>query len=566
MQDTFLQVLVVALGLLMYPNSDHDVVDWDQALVTSGMQDREQKLSTEEQKLNQEIAAGDFQSLQEEKKTAQALFLETHLENSDLPLTTTRGQADTETWSYQDNNSKIVPSMKSTEKQNHSKETPAESILNSDYFWIIWKTFSIVSFIHFLWKCRRNSHLESNGAKTISRANAAEYLSVDSTTLQMFYSQCVQSGYNKKHREEEFLDGFVGDLLESMKNVCGDSMAIGTAAFEDAQVVVPLTPPEPYTFNCSYSNKADDVLLDMQMCGQIELRKNAQIQYCCPCQTSGAADDVVCLLHNERHTIKQSVDFEEQLCKKGSKYLSKAEVGKWFQSKLRQAWSLIAFKYEFEVCINNSNIPGAVIVRFRSGEKMHFTMSPVIRFDSQSYFFITRCSPKTLDTSWSLSLSKYEDTFLHQMAKVLPDNSCHIQILQIALFLHKKQAMFTGSSALKDLHFKTGLMHLLLTKAPSEWRPSLLANRLKDLLDFMMYSLKTKHLIHVLIGNLRATEIVQLPADLVKSNPVNLFHPLVVHRCIHQNALMHFVELLKNAQILINDYLGKPRRPSEQSK
>uniref|UniRef100_A0A3B3ZW83 Inositol 1,4,5-trisphosphate receptor-interacting protein n=1 Tax=Periophthalmus magnuspinnatus TaxID=409849 RepID=A0A3B3ZW83_9GOBI len=494
-----------------------------------------------------------YQVLQEETNTAE--MLEINLKNDKMQKRLD-GQVDAQSWPNQDNHLKVLPSVKSTDKETTSQT----SDVDKDYIWILWKTLSIFSSIYFARKYRqRHSQVTSNVTKTSFPANAAEYMAVlDSTTLENFYFQCIQPGSIKRHREEEFLDGFVSDLLKSMKNVCSQvgGIAIGTADLEDLHnVVVPLNPPESYIFKCLFSNKVDDALPDMYICGQIELMKNAQIQHCCPCQVSDAAD-IVCLLHNgsDKIKIRKVTDFDEQFCKKGSNYLSKGKVNKWFHSTLRQAWSLIAFKYEFEVCINSSNIPGAVKVQFRSGEKISFTMSPVIRFDSHSYFFITT-SLKNLDTSWSLSLSKYEDTFLRQIAKVLPQNSCHMQTLEIILFLHKKQTLLTGSSDLKDLHFKTALMHLLLTKAPYEWRPAFLANRLQDLLNLMMCSLKAKQLHHVLIGNPRAKTTIQLPVYLVKSNRVNLFNPLVVHRCIYQNAMMHVMELLKNAPILIKDYL-----------
>lgn len=141
---------------------------------------------------------------------------------------------------------------------------------------------------------------------------------------------------------------------------------------------------------------------------------------------------------------------------------------------------------------------------------------------------------------FSLSLSKYENDLLNQISEHLPDNSCHVQTLEIALFLQKKQTTLTGSSALKDLHFKVALMYLVLTKDPSGWRPDLLANRLQDLFDFLMKSLETKHLHHVLIGNPLAPNVDQLPTALIQSKPVNLFHPLVVHECMYKNAMMHF--------------------------
>lgn len=530
----------------MHPNSDHYIEDWDEEL-TAEMQEREQALSRCNEKLNQEMPQMGLQG--QETTAGQGIAVETNSNNDKTQEHTDEKVLTTK--------SETMSRLEAEALVHQEKPAPLSSEADDDYIWIVWKTFSIISLIHFFWKCRqRNAHLKWNATKALSYLGECMPL-VDSRTLQLFHSRYVQSNSWKKHREEEFLEGFVGDLLQSMKQVCSENggMAIGAAGLEDLHhVIVPLHPPEPYFYKCLYSNQADDVLLDMQMCGHIELVKNSQIQNGCPCQASDADDEMVCLLHKDLDEIKACPAFEKLLC--NSNYLSKAEVTKWFQSTLRQAWSLIAVKYEFEVCIGSDRMPGVVIVRFRNGEKINFTMDPVIAPDSHSYLFITPCSLKNLDTLWSLSLSKYEDLFLKQISKVLPINSCHLQTLEITLFLHKRQTMLTGSSALKDLHFKITLMHLLLTTSLEEWRPAFLANRLQDILKFMMYSLKTKQLNHALVGNPQAKRFIQLPVHLVKSNPVNLFHPLVVHKCIYKNALMHFQELLRNAQMLINDYLG----------
>uniref|UniRef100_A0A8C6UQ44 Inositol 1,4,5-trisphosphate receptor-interacting protein n=1 Tax=Neogobius melanostomus TaxID=47308 RepID=A0A8C6UQ44_9GOBI len=491
------------------------------------MQERERALR-EKAKLNHEVPLNDYHQLQERETTAEHnLDLEPNdriqEHGGDLEPTTkskTLSRTDARIRTHQDNH------LEAAEIQTENT-TPTTSDTGNG-IWIVWKTFSIISLIHFVWKCRRrNAQLTSKAFLYTS-----EYMpSVDSTTLQIFHSRFVQSDSGKKQREDEFLGGFVGDLLQSIKEVCSENggMAIATPNLEDLRhVIVPLAPPESYFFKCLYSNKADDVLLDMQMCGHIELVKNVQIQNGCPCQASVVADEMVCLLHKDHDKIKVSPAFDKLYSNKDSNWLSKAEVAKWFQRTLRQAWSRIAFKYEFELCIGN--MPGALIVRFRSGEKIIFTLNPVIATDHHSYFSITPCSPKYLDTFWSLSLSKYEDTFLNQISKLLPNNSCHMQTLEIILFLHKRQIMLTGKSALEDFHYKIALMHLLLTKNLSEWRSAFLANRLQDLFTFMMYSLKTKQLHHVLIGNPQAKAIIQLPANLVKAKPVNLFHPLVVHK------------------------------------
>lgn len=580
MQETFLQVFVVAVGLLVYPNNDPRIEEWDDAL-TAGMQEHEQKLLREEEKLNQEMEHGGHTELHEQEDEAD-LHSAKNQDATDqnhpdfkvdirsvlLHKLKTDNETDARVLQVDHDDRTDVKGnlQKGTEAnemaQIHTKTPPSgKAELEKDYLWFIWKTISVVSFIHFFWKCKlRNSQGKQSRKRPALLSNMPNDMPrIESSTLQLFYSQCIEVASDRKQREEEFLKGFINDLLETMTQVCSENggMVIEKAEMEDVHnIIVPFTPPEPYFFECLYINQADDVLLDMQMCGQIKLMKNEKIQNGCPCQASDA-DDMVCLLHSESDKVKIKVSgaFDGLLSKKDSS-LSKAEVSRWFQRTIRQAWSLISFKYNFELNIRN-NIPGAMIVRFRSGEKINFSINPVIKFGTGSHFFITPCSPIILDTFWSLSLSKYENDLLNQISEHLPDNSCHVQTLEIALFLQKKQTTLTGSSALKDLHFKVALMYLVLTKDPSGWRPDLLANRLQDLFDFLMKSLETKHLHHVLIGNPLAPNVDQLPTALIQSKPVNLFHPLVVHECMYKNATMHFQEMLKNTHVLINDYLGR---------
>lgn len=565
MQDTFLQLFIVALGLIMCPNNDPRIEERDDGLI-AGMQEREQNLLREEDKLNQEITPSGPFVLQDENY-AKMIHSDTSLLDNDLQKYLHENEHYKMDYGLPqkfkieaEGDDLQEPGLQTTEiqeAQTYTKKASSKTAeTERDYILFIWKTFSIVSFFHFFWKTGKRISPKLKEIDSFLVINMPKNIQLmDSKTLQSFHSQCVAS--SKNIREEEFLEGFINDLLESMKKVCDENggMEIENADLDDLHnISVPLVPPEECFFKCLLSNHADDVLPFMQMCGQIQLMKKEQIQNGCPCQASDAAGDMVCLLHRDKVETKISKGFYKHLCKKD---LSKAEVGSWFQSTIRQAWSLISFKYDFEISICNSNISGALIVRFRSGEKMCFSINPVIKFHHDCHFFIAPCSPKSLDTFWSLSLSKYEDAFLNEISKKFPKNSCHLQTLEIAQFLHRKQTMLTGSSALKDLHFKTALMHLVLIKDPSDWRPDFVAKRIQDIFAFMMKSIKTKQLHHILIGNPLAQDVIQLPTELIQSNPVNLFHPLVVHECIYKNAVLHFQELLKNAQMVINDYLNK---------
>ncbi|XP_071400003.1 inositol 1,4,5-trisphosphate receptor-interacting protein [Centroberyx affinis] len=438
-----------------------------------------------------------------------------------------------------------------------------------DYLWYLWNTISIISMIRFFGKyLRRNSHRRYGEDDTSEHGPfpvnciSAEVPLPDSDTLQRFHSKCIQDSSSKRWREVGFLEGFANDLLKAMKTMSGRN---GGMIIEDFQmvedvceIIVSFTPPEPYSFQCQlWSNQTSDMLPDMPVCGKIKMVENVKIQNGCHCESSDIGDDVVCLLHCESKNVKAKMTdvYDGLLCMKNTPFLSKSQVTKWFQSAIRQAWALISHKYEFELNFRNIDAPGALVVRFRSGKKMSFNMNPVVKLNRDAHFFITPHSTNNLDTFWTLSVTAYEDRLLHHLSKSLPQNSCHIQTLEIVHFLHKRQTALTGSSALKDSHFKTTLMHLLLTKAPSQWHPDYIASRLRDLLVFVEKSLQQKLLHHSLIGNPSTQNDIELPVALSQAKPVNLFHPLVVHDCLYTNAVMHFQEMLKNTHMLIQDYV-----------
>lgn len=432
-----------------------------------------------------------------------------------------------------------------------------------DYLWCIWNIFSLISMIRF---CRKYLKSKCQMKQTAARAchvtcSAVEVRLPDSDTLLRFYSKCLQVPSSQKW-EDAFLEGFMNDLLESMRAVCSRN---GGMIIEDFQLVdvcdfiAPLSPPEPYSFQCRlWNTQTADPLTEMQDCGQIKLVENETAKHGCHCQSADGDDDVVCLLHCEKEQVKTkpSEVCDGPLCVKSSPFLSKSKVTRWFQNTIRHAWREISHKYEFELNIRAVDAAGALEVRFRSGRKISFNMGPVVRLNSDAHLYITPCCPNDLDDLWTLSLTVYEDRFLDQISKRLPENSCHIQTLKIVYFLHKNQTRLSGSSALKDHHFKTALMHLLLTKDPSQWKPNYVGCRLQDLLVFIERSLEKQLLHHTLIGNPLIQKVLELPVEFTRAQPVNLFHPLVVHNCIYRNAVMHFQEILRNADMLILDYVG----------
>ncbi|GAA6220266.1 inositol 1,4,5-trisphosphate receptor-interacting protein-like [Lates japonicus] len=619
MHDNLLQVLVVVVGLLTCPRDDPRLEEeWDDT-VTVGMQKHDERLLREEEKLDQEVTpvsvkmthTEDRGPLNNRKDTPKELNQsdehddkhemsvsedvtvtkqdseeddvddklaeERHaITNSDPSLPqTSRNEPEialktSQTDQEQEGNSHLDMRSKQGEASlsevNMPENETSEKVFagwKEDYLWYIWNTFSVISMIRFFRKyLRKNSQMTQDEARTFPvTCIAGEVPLPDSDTLQSFHSKCVQVSPNKKWREDEFLEGFANEMVEAMRTICdrNGGMVIEDCQMSDAcDIIVPFRPPEPYSFQCLLrNNQASDLLPDMQVSGQIKVVENKKIPNGCPCQSSDADDDMVCLLHCENEKVKIEITdvCDGLLCSKNTPFLSKSRVTRWFQSTIKEAWAQISHKFEFELSIRYMDAPGALVVQFRSGKRVSFCMNPVIKHHTDAHFYITPCFGNNLDTFWTLSLSVYEDNLLKCLSKRLPENSCHIQTLDIAHFLNKRQTALSGSSVLKDFHFKTALMHLLLTTDSSQWKPNCVASRLRDLLDFVERSLEKRLLRHVVVGNPLTQKIIQLPAEFSQAKPVNLFHPLVVHNCIYRDALMHFQEVLRNAHMLIQDYV-----------
>ncbi|XP_034543598.1 inositol 1,4,5-trisphosphate receptor-interacting protein [Notolabrus celidotus] len=604
MQDTLLRVFVVAVGLLTCPRDDPVVQRLDD-ITPSRMQKHQQRLMGGGNKLdnlmepvNEEMThtdsrgpPGDKQDIRKEKNpSAQHVTEGEHISHlGDVTALKGNSQLDTQskqrgdvlvdgaldgpdgkqdqTEEKEETSSKeqeSAPSHLHTKTSENETSEEASAEWEKDYLWYLWNTLSIISVIRFVRKCMgRNPDVkpEENRGSPVACTDAEVPL-LDGNTLQRFHSKYVKISADNKWKEV-FLEGFVDDLITAMRKVCHKS---GSMVIEDFQmlnacnVIVPIIPPDPCSFQCLlWNNQASDQLPDMQVCGQIKLVERKESQGGCSCQ-SPDADDMVCLLHCETERVKGKITdvYGGLLCVKNSQFLSKSQVTRWFQSTIKEAWAQISHKYEFELSIRYLDAPGALVVRFRSGKKISFSVNPVVRFNNGAHFTITPCSPTNLDTLWTLSLTNYENHFLKNISKHLPQNSCHSVTLEIAIFLHRRQTALLGSSVLMDFHFKTALMHLLLTSEASQWKAEHVAVRLQDLLAFMGRSLEKKQLHHVLVGNpLAQRVIVELPDEFTQAQTVNLFHPLVVHSCIYRNAVMHFQEMLKNAHMLIQEYVDQ---------
>lgn len=481
----------------------------------------------------------------------------------------------------------VVEVLQEDKEASHMFREPSKTVrggekqvtdTENESLWYLWNTYSIISMIHFFIKYFRKK-TQMNQSKDLPHENTNMLIAInlstevslpDSDTLNCLYDKCVKLSPNDSWRVREFVEGFANDLLEAMRSMSDRVVGMAIEDFVTVEgvssslvydIMVPITPLNPYSFQYQlWGTPAGDVPANMEGCGRIRIEQNVEKQNGCPCGYSNA-EDVLCLLHSENEKVVEiGKEADSSLWSTTAPYLSKIEVLKWFQRLLRQAWDQTSHKYEFELIFCNPNIPGALMVRFRSGKVIAFDIKPVVKFkDTDAYFTIptsTTNKDNCSDTFWALSLAPYEERFLKQLSKSLPERSCHLKCLEIAVFLHRKQTGLTGRSCLTEYHLKIVLLHLLLVQDPSMWQPEQLTNRLRDLFSFLENCLQHRKLCHALMGNPLVLNTT-LPREINEAKPVNLFHPLVVKNSLFTKTVRHFYELLKNSSVLIQEYVPK---------
>ncbi|XP_068183209.1 inositol 1,4,5-trisphosphate receptor-interacting protein isoform X2 [Antennarius striatus] len=449
------------------------------------------------------------------------------------------------------------------------------------YSWCLWSTVSFIIF--FTIEMYRVDLLDAEirpveDEDVISESGSVTpgTMVLDKDVLRNFCDKCTYTSSHEIWRVREFVEGFADDLLESLRSICnretdvevGDFVGIGSM-FESWKVgrplicdlIVPFSPPEEYCFQFHlWCTASGDIPPNMQGCGRIKVIRCGDNEEHCLCGSANLGDDMLCLLHSRNDTIKVDHTLEELLCSKNTHSLAKDHVMKWFQISVTKAWGRISHKYDFEVTFRNLDTAGALKIRLRSGKVVLLNLIPVVQLEDTNAYFVSHF-PSDCDSSpdpyWPLSFAVYERNLLRHFAKRLPQNSCHLRCFQIVTFLHRRQGALTGKSALTNYHLKTVLLHLLLTKRPSAWGISNMEDRLRDVFSFLQRSLQEKRLNHVVTGNRKIPEEVNVPEIFCKAEPINLFRSIVLHKELYAATVRHFHEMLQNAPVLMQEYSSR---------
>lgn len=446
------------------------------------------------------------------------------------------------------------------------------------YPWHLWSALTFIIFFT-IEMCRldfadvETRLLDDEDLSPESGSISANTVVLDKDALNNFCDRCTYNSAHENWRVREFVEGFADDLLESLRSVCdrradmevGDFVGIGST-FESWNVskplmcdlIVPFSPPEPFSFQCRpWCDPSSDLPPDMHGCGFIQVMRPVENEGGCLCGSVNLGEDMLCLLHTRHDALTSDRGLDELLCSKNTPYLSKDQVMKWFQISVTKAWGRISHKYDFEVTFRSLDAAGALKIRFRSGKFIVMNLIPVVQLEDTDAYFVSHFpsdSGNSPDPYWPLSFAVYERNLLKLLAKHLPQSSCHLHCLRIVTFLHRKQIGLTGRNGLTNYHWKTVLLHLLLNTRPSLWGVECTERRLRDVLGFMRRSLQEKRLPHVLIGNRKVPDEVQVPEMVRRAEPVNLFRCLVLQRDLYAATERHFQEILRNLTVLIQEY------------
>ncbi|KAG1956267.1 inositol 1,4,5-trisphosphate receptor-interacting protein [Pimephales promelas] len=261
-----------------------------------------------------------------------------------------------------------------------------------DYLsWYIWKVLSLISVLRFLKKfLKKGSILQRKKPQCLSIFSVAS--NIDNETLTSFHHQCVLVPPSYSWQTCEFVEGFVNDLVKTVRNMSkagsdmeiADIVGVGSLYEQWASkksimcdIHIPIIPPKLYSFEFELLKECRGSSTN-QYCCKVKMVKDSASSIC-PCNNSNLHDDdMLCLLHPDN---KKGDHVAESylLCQENSSYLAKTHVVKWFKTAIRKAWKEISHKYEFELIMQNGENPGSLKVRFRSGRAILFNLTPVVR-------------------------------------------------------------------------------------------------------------------------------------------------------------------------------------------
>ncbi|XP_069771298.1 inositol 1,4,5-trisphosphate receptor-interacting protein-like [Narcine bancroftii] len=370
----------------------------------------------------------------------------------------------------------------------------------------------------------------------------------DKCMLDQFYNISIQTVSQEPMGTCAFVTGFVDNLLKSCWNPCqqdtelvlGDCVGIGSQ-FEKWSCKTPLVYDilVPMFLRGGYCFKPEirccDIPPDDQSYGRILLVTANTTDLGCQCKTS----------EHEGETVKADARtncLTSSVC--SQQYLDSKKVVEWFRAEFAKSWNKICQQYDFELTFYNVTNFCGLKIQYESGRTIHINIFPAVRLKDSEIYLVSGFSGGPENTAlstiiWHISCAVCEKWFLETIAKYVPRNSCHLKCLEILMFVSEKlRSSSDQRHALGSYHWKTALMHQLLSQPFSNWHECHLEHRLRDVLDYLGGCLEEKCLHPFMMANQIFAE--QIPEMLLQAEPINLFHSLADDPDSHNQALVEY--------------------------
>ncbi|NXO06920.1 IPIL1 protein, partial [Oriolus oriolus] len=289
------------------------------------------------------------------------------------------------------------------------------------------------------------------------------------------------------------------------------------------RVLIPMTPPRGHSFH-----------LELETAEQRHGRYfRVRVQLECTCTREQQGENMLCFLHHPEEELRSNQDRSllDTLCR-GS-YLDVHKTARWFYQLVRAVWPALPQSHNWHLVL----LPSKRSCQFKvTNGRESFRIEMLFGVQQGDSDIFVSSQPRgagTPSTVWPETYAVAEMKFFKYIARQAPPDSLHLRCLQ---FFTRVQLGIGFST----YTIKTIVMHLLNTRAASQWRRWHFMRRLVDINMRLRLSVIEKRLNHFIVGNRRLPEEISLPRDVRVAEPPNLFHRLVTDSGAHFQAVREY--------------------------
>ncbi|XP_008936415.1 PREDICTED: inositol 1,4,5-trisphosphate receptor-interacting protein-like 1, partial [Merops nubicus] len=251
----------------------------------------------------------------------------------------------------------------------------------------------------------------------------------------------------------------------------------------------------------------------------------------CTCTREERREIMLCFLHRAKADLTRNhgPSFLDILCTDSC--LDGHKTALWFQRFVRSNWGLVPQTRGYNMKVLPSSRSCKLQLTNASGRPLFVEMIFAVQQGDSDVFLTSQATEDTFThgTIWPESYAVAEVKFFRLMARQVPQGSLHLK------YLHLFACSLAGTD-FDTYTFKTVVMHLLNTTAPSAWCSRHFLPRLEDIMWKLCLCLQERRLNHFFFGNESMPKEIILPPDFQTAQPLNLFEYLEQDPVAHNKA------------------------------